>query len=178
IHSSNEPLLVAGVATAALELLEAVPELDVLFVPIGAGSGAIGAGVAARAVNPATRVIGVQAEGAPAVYRSWREGRRVVTESVTTFAEGLATREPFEMPLALLPGLVDEMVLVDDDQIAAAIRLILDTARQVAEGAGAAAVAAAMARRDQLAGRSVGLILSGGNITVEKLRRILNHERP
>jgi threonine dehydratase len=159
-------------------LLEAVPEIDVLFVPVGAGSGVLGAGTVARAVNPAIRVIGVQAEGAPAVYRSWREGRRVVTENVTTFAEGLATREPFEMPLALLPKLVDEIVLVDDDAIAAAIRLILNTARQVAEGAGAAVVAAAMARREELAGKTVGLILSGGNITTEQLRHILNHDRP
>jgi threonine dehydratase len=178
IHSSNEPLLVAGVATAALELLEAVPEIDVLFVPVGGGSGVLGAGVVSRAVNPAIRVIGAQAEGAPAVYRSWREGRRVVTENVTTFAEGLATREPFEMPLALFPRFVDEMMLVDDDQIAAGIRLVLDTARQVVEGAGAAAVAAAMARREELAGKTVGMILSGGNITGEQLRRILNHERP
>jgi threonine dehydratase len=178
VHSSNEPLLVAGVATAALELLEAVPELDVILVPVGAGSGVLGAGVVARAVNPAIRVIGVQAEGAPAVYRSWREGRRVVTKTITTFAEGLATREPFEMPLALFPRLVDEIMLVDDDQIAAAIRLILETARQVVEGAGAAPVAAALARRDELARKDVGLILSGGNITAEQLRRILNHERP
>jgi threonine dehydratase len=178
IHSSNEPMLVAGVATAALELLEAVPELDVIIVPIGAGSGVLGAGVVARAVNPAIRVIGVQAEGAPAVYRSWREGRRVVTERVTTFAEGLATREPFDMPLALLPRLVDEIMLVDDNQLADAIRLVLETARQVVEGAGAAPVAAALARRDELAGKSVGLILSGGNITVEQLRHILNRERP
>jgi threonine dehydratase len=167
-------MLVAGVATASLELLEAVPEIEVLFVPLGGGSGVLGAGVVARAVNPAIRVIGVQAEGAPAVYRSWREGRRVVTDSVDTFAEGLATREPFEMPLALLPRLVDEIMLVNDDQIADAIRLILDTARQVAEGAGAAAVAAAMARRGELAGKTVGLILSGGNLTGEQLRRILD----
>src|SRR5947209_18016881 len=113
-------MLVGGVATAALELLEAVPELDVIFVPVGAGSGVLGAGVVARAVNPAIRVIGVQSEGAPAVYRSWREGRRIVTENVTTFAEGLATREPFEMPLALFRRLVDEMMLVDDAAIAAA----------------------------------------------------------
>ena len=111
VHSANEPLLVAGVGTAALELLEAAPDLDVLFVPVGGGSGVLGAGIVARAVNPAIRVVGVQAEGAPAVYRSWREGRRVVTDSVNTFAEGLATREPFAMPLALFPRLVDEMVL-------------------------------------------------------------------
>src|SRR5579875_678783 len=178
IHSSNEPLLVAGVATAALELLESVPELEVLFVPVGGGSGVLGAGVVARAVNPAIRVVGVQAEGAPAVYRSWREGRRVVTDNVATFAEGLATREPFEMPLALFPRLVDQILLVNDDQLTAATRLILETARQVAEGAGAAPVAAAMARRDELAGKAVGLILSGGNITTEQLRRILDSGPP
>ncbi len=176
IHSSNEPLLVAGVATAALELLEVAPELDTIIVPVGGGSGVLGAGVVARAVNPAIRIVGVQAAGAPAVYRSWREGRRIVTENVDTFAEGLATREPFEMPLALLPRLVDEIVLVSDEQIAAAIRLLFETTRQVAEGAGAAAVAAVMAHRDLFAGKLAGLILSGGNITTEQFRRILNCE--
>jgi threonine dehydratase len=178
VHSANEPLLVAGVGTAALELLESAPDLDALIVPVGGGSGILGAGIVARAVNPAIRIVGVQAEGAPAVYRSWREGRRVVTDSVNTFAEGLATREPFAMPLALFPRLVDEMVLVSDDEIAAAIRLLLTAARQVVEGAGAAAVAAAMQRRDQLAGKNVGLILSGGNITLDQLSRIINHECP
>jgi threonine dehydratase len=178
VHSANEPHLVAGVGTAALELLEAAPDLEVILVPVGAGSGVLGAGTVARAVNPAIRVIGVQAEGAPAVYRSWREGQRVVTENVSTFAEGLATREPFEMPLALFPRFVDDMVLVSDDELAASIRLLIETARQVVEGAGAAAVAAAMARRDELAGRNVGLILSGGNITSDQLKRVLNHEKP
>ncbi len=176
VHSSNEPLLVAGVGTAALELLEAVPELDVIFVPVGGGSGAMGAGLVAHSINPAIRVIGVQAEGAPAVYHSWKEGRRVVTESVATFAEGLATREPFAMPLALLPRLIDEIMLVSDDQIENGIRLLVKTARQVAEGAGAAAVAAAMTRRGGLRGKNVGLILSGGNITIEQLIRILNSQ--
>jgi threonine dehydratase len=177
IHSSNEPLLVAGVATAALELLEFAPDLDTIVVPVGAGSGILGAGVVARAVNPAIRIVGVQAEGAPAVYRSWCEGRRIVTDSVDTFAEGLATREPFEMPLALFPRLVDEIVLVSDAQIVAAIRLLFDSTRQVAEGAGAAAVAAVMTRREEFAGRRVGLILSGGNIATEQFRRILGCEQ-
>jgi threonine dehydratase len=178
IHSANEPLLVAGVGTAALELLMVAPNLDVIFVPVGGGSGVIGAGTVARAVNPAIEVICVQAEGAPAVYRSWREGRQVVTECVDTFAEGLATREPFAMPLALLPRVVDEIMLVSDDEIAAAIRLLIDTARQIVEGAGAAALAAAMKRRDHLADKNVGLILSGGNITTEQLKRIIRGERP
>ena len=89
----------------------------------------------------------------PSVYRSWREGRRVVTENVDTFAEGLATREPFAMPLALLPRVVDEIMLVSDDEIAAAIRLLIETARQVVEGAGAAALAAAIKRRDDARGQ-------------------------
>jgi threonine dehydratase len=178
VHSSKESLLVAGVATATLEMLEIVPDLDVIFVPVGAGSGVLGAGVVARAFNPAIRVIGVQSEGAPAVYRSWRDGTRVVTENVKTFAEGLATREPFEMPLALFPRFVDEIMLVSDDQLADGIRLLIRMSRQVAEGAGAAAVAAAMIRRNELTGKSIGLILSGGNITIEQLSRILNNQAP
>ena len=176
IHSANEPLLIAGVATYALELFEAAPDLDVLFVPIGAGSGALGAGIVARAVNPAIRVIGVQSEGAPAVYRSWSSGHRVVTESISTFAEGLATREPFDLPLQWLPRLVDEIMLVSDKELKASIRLLLETSHQVAEGAGAAALAGAVRRRAELAGKRVGLILSGGNITLAQLRQILDEE--
>ena len=176
IHSANEPLLIAGVATYALELLEAVPDLDVIFVPVGGGSGVLGTATVARAVGTGIRVVGVQAEGAPALYRSWAAGRRIETDAVTTFAEGLATRQPFELPLALLPRLVDELMLVSDDDLTAAILLLLETARQVAEGAGAAAVAAAWLRREELRGKKVGLVLSGGNITVEQLRRVLNRE--
>jgi threonine dehydratase len=178
IHSSNEPLLVAGVATATLELLEVAPDLEAIFVPVGGGSGALGAGVVGRAVNPAIRVIGVQAEGAPAVYRSWREGRQVTTGDVATFAEGLATREPFAMPLALFPELVDELMLVNDHELADAIRLLVAQAQQITEGAGAAGLAGASKRRCELTGKKVGFILSGGNITSEQLRRILNYEPP
>jgi threonine dehydratase len=180
VHSI-EPLLIEGVATAALELFEAVPDLDVIVVPVGGGSGVIGAGVVARAVNPAIQVIGVQAEGAPAVYRSWKEGRRVVTDSVRTFAEGLATREPFALTLALLPRMVDEMMLVSDEEMVQAIRALIETSRQVAEGAGAAALAAAMRHKREWRDKKVGLMLSGGNITADQLRRILSsqleHER-
>ncbi len=177
IHSANEPLLIAGVATHALELLEVAPDLDVIFVPVGGGSGVLGTAIVARAVNPAIRVIGVQAEGAPAVYRTWREGRYIETDRAATFAEGLATRQPFELPMQLLPKLVDEMVLVSDEAIEAAIRLLVATTRQIAEGAGAAALAAAWQRREELAGRRVGVILSGGNLPVEELVRILNAAR-
>jgi threonine dehydratase len=177
IHSANEPALVAGVATYALELFDVVPDLDALFVPVGGGSGVIGAAVVATAVNPQTRIIGVQSEGAPAVYRSWKEGRRIVTEEVATFAEGLATREPFDLPLQLLPQLVKEMILVSDAELKSSIRLLLETTRQIAEGAGAAAIAGALRLRDELRGKRVGMVLSGGNITIEQLRDILVDER-
>ena len=173
IHSANEPLLIAGVGTYALELLEAVPDLDVIFVPVGAGSGVLGTATVARAVNPAIRVVGVQSEGAPAVYLSWKEGRYVETERIATFAEGLATRQPFELPLQLLPRLVDELMLVSDDELRAGILLLLETARQLVEGAGAAPVAAALRRKEELAGKKVGLVLSGGNITLDQLRQLL-----
>jgi threonine dehydratase len=173
VHSADEPLLISGVGTYALELFEVAPDLDVLFVPVGGGSGVLGAAVVARAVNPKTRVIGVQAEGAPAVCLSWKSGHRVVTDEVSTFAEGLATREPFDLPLQLLPKLVDEIMLVSDAELEAAIRLLLETTSQVAEGAGAAAVAGAYQRRGELEGKSVGLILSGGNLGLATLRRIM-----
>ena len=176
VHSADEPLLIAGVATCSLELFEVAPDLDVVFVPVGGGSGVLGAAIVARAVNPRTRIIGVQAEGAPAVYLSWKARQRVVTDEVSTFAEGLATREPFDLPLQLLPGLVDEIMLVTDAELEEAIRLLLETTRQVAEGAGAAAVAGAFRRRPELDGKSVGLILSGGNLGIETLRRILDRQ--
>jgi threonine dehydratase len=178
IHSANEPLLIAGVGTYALELLEEVPELDAIFVPVGAGSGVLGTATVARAVNPAIRVIGVQAEGAPAVYRSWKERRYVETERIATFAEGLATRQPFELPRQLLPELVHDMMLVSDAELESAIRLLVTGARQVVEAAGAAALAGAWKRRAEFAGQAVGLILSGGNMPIEQLTQILTTGPP
>jgi threonine dehydratase len=173
IHSADEPMLVAGVATATLELLETAPDIEVLFVPVGGGSGVLGAAIVARAVNPALQVIGVQSEGAPAVYESWKQGKRIEYPSLSTFAEGLATRQPFDLPLQWLPQLVRDMRLVSDAEIKAAMLLLLRTTRQVAEGAGAATTAAAMKYRSELAGKRVGLMLSGGNVPLEQLREIL-----
>ena len=154
------------------------PDLDVIFVPVGGGSGVLGAGTVARAVNPAIQVIGVQAEGAPAVYRSWREGRQVVTESVNTFAEGLATREPFAMPLAFSPAW--SMKSCWSVTTRSPRRSACSSRRPARSSKGLAqrALAAAMKRRDHLAGKNVGLILSGGNITIEQLKQIISGERP
>jgi len=177
IHSANEPLLIAGVATASLELLEEVPDLDVVIVPVGGGSGASGQCVAGKTANPHLAVIGVQAAAAPAVARSWRE-RRFITDAMATKAEGLQTRVPFALTLSILWDRLDDMTLVTDEEMEDAIRILLDTTRQVAEHAGAAPLAAARNLRDRIAGRKVGLILSGANITMDALREILVRAAP
>ncbi|MDR7544009.1 MAG: threonine/serine dehydratase [Armatimonadota bacterium] len=173
IHSGNEPYLIAGVGTSSLELIEEVPDLDLILVPVGGGSGACGHIIGAKTVNPRVRVIGVGAEGAPSVARSWRERRVVTTEAILTRAEGLATRAPFSLTLAMLWAGLDDMVLVTDEEMEEGVRILLETTRQVAELAGAAPVAAALRLRDRLANRKVGLILSGGNITMDALRAII-----
>ena len=174
IHSANEPYLIAGVGTASLELIEEVPDLEVVIVPIGLGSGACGHAIAAKTIRPGLVLIGVQAEGAPSVARSWKERRVVTANTMATKAEGMASRVPAALTLGILWDHLDEMVLVGDEEMEDGIRILLDTIRQVAEHAGAAPVAAARRLRDRIAGRKVGLILSGGNITIEALRMLLS----
>jgi threonine dehydratase len=172
VHSGNEPLLIAGVATETLEILEEQPETDVIIVPVGGGSGAAGACVVVEAVNPRIRVIGVQSDAAPAAYRSWREGR-LVEDRMETFAEGLATRTAFELPQEILRRSLADFVLVSDDEIRVAQALMIETTRNLVEAAGAAPLAAALKLRDQLAGKRVSLILSGGNASREQLLDVL-----
>lgn len=177
VHSGNEPLLIAGVATGTLEILEEQPHTDVIIVPIGGGSGAAGACIVARAAGRAVRVIGVQSEAAPAAYRSWRE-RRLVEDRMETFAEGLATRTAFELPQRILRQWLDDFVLVQDDEIRAAQALLIETTRNLVEAAGAAPLAAALRLRDQLTGKRVALIASGGNVSREQLLDVLGDGPP
>lgn len=172
IHSANEPALIAGVGTMSLEVMEDLPDVDVIIAPIGAGSGACGHCITAKTLNPAVRVIGVQAEGADPVYRTLREGRMVRLDHVETFAEGVATRVPFALPVSILRRHLDDIVLVSDEEMKLAILLLAGAVRQTAEGAGAASTAAALRMREQLRGKSVVLVLSGGNITLETLAGI------
>jgi threonine dehydratase len=173
VHSGNEPLLIAGVATETLEILEQQPRIDAIVVPVGGGSGAAGACIVAKAVNPAVRVIGVQSEAAPAAYRSWRE-RRLVEDQMGTFAEGLATRTAFELPQRILWQWLDEFVLVRDDEIRAAQVLMIEATRNLIEAAGAAPLAAALRLRQQLASKRIALIASGGNASREQLLDVLS----
>ncbi len=173
VHSANEPDLIAGVGTYALEIFEDLPEPDVILVPVGLGSGICGTALVAAARRPQTRVIGVQSELAPAVTLSWRSGQRVETDTPRTFAEGMATRVPADMTLEIMRRLVAEMVLVSDPELRETIRLLLRVTHNLAEGAGAAATAAALQMREQLAGKTVVGVLSGGNLDLRELSRIL-----
>ncbi len=175
VHSGNEPLLIAGVATETLEILEEQPATDVVIVPVGGGSGAAGACIVAKAINPAIRIIGVQSEAAPAAFRSWQE-RRLVEDTMETFAEGLATRTAFELPQRILWHWLDDFVLVSDDEIRAAQALMIEATRNLVEAAGAAPLAAALPLREQLTGKRVALILSGGNASREQLLDVLGRE--
>ena len=172
IHSGDEPHLIAGVATATLELLEDEPAIDVIIVPIGGGSGAAGACIAAKAVRAGIEVIGVQSEAAPAAYRSWQE-RALVEDRMETFAEGLATRVAFELPQRIMWEQLDDFILVSDDEIRSAIVTMIETTRNLVEAAGAAPLAGALRLRERLAGKRVALICSGGNISPAQLAAVL-----
>jgi threonine dehydratase len=172
IHSGNEPHLIAGVGTATLEALEAQPDLDVVIVPIGGGSGAAGACIAGKGIRPELEVIGVQSSAAPAAYRSW-QSRQLLEDRMETRAEGLATRVAFELPQRILWERLDDFVLVDEDELERAVVRMIEGTRNLVEPAGAAPLAAALQLRDRLAGRKVALVLSGGNISPGQLSEIL-----
>jgi threonine dehydratase len=173
IHSGDEPLLIAGVATASLEILERQPEVDAILVPVGGGSGAAGACISAKAIGRRIEVVGVQSDAAPAAYRAWREGR-LVEDVMGTFAEGLQTRVAFELPQRILAQHLDDFVLVTDDELRDATLRLIELTRNLVEPAGAAPLAAALRLRERLAGRRVALVCSGGNINPAQLRELLD----
>ena len=172
ISSGDEPLLIAGVGTHTLEILEALPDVEVIIVPVGGGSGASGACLVAKAVNPAIEVIGVQSDAAPAAYLTWKN-RKETQSYMRTEAEGLATRAPFMLPQRMMWQYLDDFILVSDEELRQAVTLYLEKAKTLSELAGAASLAAALKLREQIVGKKVALILSGGNISPEKLRRCL-----
>jgi threonine dehydratase len=173
VHSANEPLHVAGVATVALEVLGQLTDPDVFFVPIGGGSGAAGNAIVLRELSPSTRLVGVQSEEAPGVHQAWRAGTLEPSDRMATRHEGLATRVPFELPMAILRDSLTDFLLVSDQDIDRAIRRLALEAGLVAEGAGAAALAGAVALGDSLRGKKVVGVLSGGNIPPDRLATVL-----
>lgn len=177
VHSANEPLLIAGVGTYALEIFEELPDVDVILVPIGGGSGACGCAIVRTGVGSCAQVIGVQAERADAFARSWKGDTRVVGEKADTFAEGMATRVTFDLPFGILKRELDDLVTLSEDELAEGVRLALRATHNLAEGAGAASLIAAMKLRDRLAGKKVVCVMSGGNIDRATLSRVLDGSR-
>ena len=173
VHSTDEPLVMAGAGTMTLELLLERPDIDTLVIAVGGGSQAVGALTVARRLRPGLEVHAVQAERASAVHDSWRAGRLVETATADTFADGLATRKVYDIALGPLRAGLAGFVTVSEQEMAEAVGLLIRTTHNLAEGAGAAGLAGLMALRQRLAGRRVGIVLSGGNIDEATLRRVL-----
>ena len=174
VHSANEPQLIAGVGTMGLEIFEDVSNVDVIIAPAGGGSCASGNCIVARRLNPKVRVIAVQSDAAPAMWHAWRNRNLDPYPTMKTEHEGLATRTPFELTNGILWSLLDDFVLVSDEEINRAVALLARDGKQVAEGAGAAPLAAAMKMGDELRGKVVVGIVSGGNIPPGRFAQLIS----
>ena len=174
MHPYDDPLVIAGQGTLALEMLGTAPEIDTLIVPIGGGGLISGIGVAAKAIKPGIRLIGVQAALYPSMYNVIK-GTSLPMRG-DTLAEGIAVKAPGRITQAMVRELVDDIVLVTEPEIEHAVSLLINIEKTVVEGAGAAGLAAALKMRDQLVGRCVGLVLCGGNIDTRLLASVLTRE--
>jgi threonine dehydratase len=173
VHSANEPHLIAGVGTIGLEIFEDLADVDVIIAPAGGGSCASGNCIVAHERNPNVKVIAVQSEGAPVMWHAWRNRNLDPYPTMNTEHEGLATRVPFELTNRILWELLSDFVLVSDEQINDAIRLLARDAKQLVEGAGAASLACAIKLRDQLRGKKVVGVVSGGNLPLDRFAKLL-----
>ena len=173
VHSANEPHLISGVGTIGLEIFEDLPDVDVIIAPAGGGSCAAGNCIVAHERNPNVKVIAVQSESAPAMWHAWRNRNLDPYPTMTTEHEGLAARVPFELTNKILWELLSDFVLATDEQMNDAIRLLARDAKQVAEGSGAASLAAAIKLRDQLQGKRVVGVLTGGNLPLDRFAKLL-----
>ena len=172
VHAVNEPLLIAGVGTASLEIIEELPDIDVMLLPLGGGSGIAGACIVAKSIDPSIQVYAVQSEAAPAAYLSWKKGE-LVEAPMDTFADGIATKAGYGLPQQIMADLLDDFLLVSDDDIRRAIGLLVEKAHTLAEPAGATALAGAVRHADLLKGKKVSVTVSGANITAERLAEAL-----
>ena len=173
VHSADEPHLISGVGTIGLEIFDDLPDVDVIIAPAGGGSCASGNCIVAHERNPNVKVIAVQSEEAPAMWHAWRNRNLDPYPTTKTEHEGLAARVPFELPNSILWELLSDFVLVSDEHINDAIRILARDAKQLVEGAGAASLAAAIKLRDQLSGKKVVGIVSGGNLPLDRFAKLL-----
>lgn len=172
VHPVNDSFIIAGVGTQALETLEDLPDVQVLMLPLGGGSGVSGACIVAKGIDPSIEVLAVQSEQAQAGYLSWKQGE-IVESAMATSAEGIATRVGYELPLQIMSDLLDDFLLVSDEEIHRAIGTLVDKAHTLAEGAGATALAGAIRYPEKVKGKKVAITISGANITADQLRHSL-----
>ena len=173
VHPFDDPLVIAGQGTIGLEIIEEMPDVDAVIVPVGGGGLISGVAFTIKTIKPNVKVYGVQAEGAPSMTRSLGEGRRVRLDSVSTIADGIAVKEPGVNTYEVCSKYVVESVTVSDDEVAAAILTLIEQQKLVAEGAGAVSVAAAMFNKVPIKGKKVVCVVSGGNIDVTSLNRVI-----
>lgn len=174
VHPFDDPLVIAGQGTIGLEILEELPDADAIIVPIGGGGLISGVAFAAKSINPKIKIYGVQADGAPSMASSLNYHRIIHLNSVNTIADGIAVKEPGVNTFDFCNRYVDDVVTVSDDEIAAAILNLIEKQKLVAEGAGAVSVAAVMAGKIPVKGKKVVCLVSGGNIDVTILNRVIN----
>ncbi len=173
VHPFDNPLVIAGQGTIGLEIVEEMPDVEAVIVPIGGGGLISGVAFAIKTIKPDVKIYGVQAEGAPSMLNSIKGCERIRLDSVSTIADGIAVKEPGENTFELCSKYVDEIVTVSDDEIAAAILTLIEQHKLVAEGAGAVSVAAAMFNKVPIKGKKTVCIVSGGNIDVTSLNRVI-----
>ena len=173
IHPFNDELVMAGQGTIGLEILDQLPDVEAVIVPVGGGGLLAGVAFAIKNLNPNIKVYGVQAENAPSMVRSFREDGIITLDTVATFADGIAVKTPGDLTYAMARQYVDEMVSVSEDEIAAAILALIEQQKLIAEGAGAVSVAAAMFRKVPIEGKKAVCLVSGGNIDVNILSRVI-----
>ncbi len=174
IHPFNDVDVIAGQGTIGLEILEQLPEIDAVIVPVGGGGLISGVAFAIKSLNPDCKVYGVQSEGAPSMYMSLKKEQIVNLDNVKTIADGIAVKTPGDNTFEICSKYVDKVVTVSDDEVASAILALMEQQKMVAEGAGAAAVAAAMFNKVDIKGKKVCCLVSGGNIDVTILSRIIS----
>lgn len=174
VHSANEPHLIAGVGTLALEIFDELPDVDCILTPVGGGSGASGCCIARSGRGSRAEVIGVQAAGADAFARSWRGPVRIDTDRVATFADGMATRTTYDLTFSILKAELNDVVTLEEDEIRDAVRAAVRLTHNLAEPAGAAPLAAARRMAPRLVGRKVVCVMSGGNIDTTTLHAVLS----
>jgi threonine dehydratase len=173
LRQGNEPLLITGIATMGLEIFETLPDVDTIIMPIGGGTGCAALAKVVEGINPNVDLIGVQASRMPSFYESWRQGKKVIVPSADTAAEGLAARSVFDLPYTILKDRIKDVILLNEEELLGGVRLALRYTQNLAEVAGAASLAAAFKIKEQLAGKKVVLVMTGGNLDMRRLAQIL-----